>query len=153
MSNPDFRNDPAIWKDACQRLLNTIDVIERGRTNSTDLERSDASLSAMMLAGFAFENSFKAKFLHDGGVLYKDDKLQCFKNHDFVSWADDHDINYEGWEREALDKAAYFCVAWGRYPAHNRAKKERPFETWGWDDVEQLKNLIHRLNDQHPNKP
>ena len=98
-----------------------------------------------MLAGFAFENAFKAKVLGDGGLLYQDGKMQGFRRHEFVKWADVYGIAFQGWEREALDKAEFFCVAWGRYPVHNRADIERPFETWGWSDVEQLKNLIYRL--------
>ena len=146
MNATDFRNDSAIWTSACQRILNSLNVLRRGAANATDLEDSDASLTAMLLAGFAFENAFKAKVLRGGGLLYQDGKMQGFQHHKFVKWSDDYGIGFQGWEREALDKAEFLCVAWGRYPAHNRADKERPFETWGWDDVDQLVNLIQRLN-------
>ena len=146
VSDEDSRNDPVIWKAACLRLMNSINVIERGIVRSTDeLEITDAQLVAVMLAGFAFENAFKAKFLQDGGVLYKYGKIQNFKDHSFVRWADDYGITLQKLERMALDKAEFFCVAWGRYPTHNRLEEERPFEVWGPGDVEQLMNLIRRL--------
>jgi hypothetical protein len=148
MSSADYRNDPLIWRAACERILNSLRVMKRGAANATDLEDSDSSLTAMMLVGFAFENAFKAKVLRDGCILYQDGKMRRFRHHEYVQWADDYGITFEGWEREALDKAEFFCVAWGRYPAHNRMDKERPLETWGWNDVDQLENLIRRLNNQ-----
>jgi hypothetical protein len=146
MRSNDKRHDPLIWQAACNRLLNSIRVMEAGVMNTTEIEDSDASLTAMMLAGFAFENAFKAKVLKNGAILYRDGKIQNFTHHKYVKWADEYGLNFEGWEREALYKAEYFCIAWGRYPAHNQTDRERPFETWGWSDVDQLKNLIHRMN-------
>lgn len=142
----DDRNDPIIWQAACERLLNSISVLEKGVTNATDLEASDASLTAMTLAGFAFENAFKAKVLREGETLYKDGKLQGFRNHDYVTWAVENGIIFAGSELEALSKAQFFCVAWGRYPCHNKTDKELSFESWGWNDVHEIKNLIGRLS-------
>ena len=71
----DSRNNPTIWIAACRRLLNTLNVIERGIPNSNDNEQCDAELSAMMIAGFAFENAFKARYLKSGEKLYIDGKL------------------------------------------------------------------------------
>lgn len=114
-------------------------------SSSSDIEESDAMLTAMMLAGFAFENAFKAKFLRDGNLLYANGKLTGLRRHSFGQWAKDYGLSLQGWESDALDKAEYFCVAWGRYPAHNQSDKERRFETWSMDDVDQLRNLISRL--------
>jgi hypothetical protein len=143
----DDRNDPIIWQAACARLLNSIRVIEIGITNATDLEKSDACLTAIVLAGFAFENAFKAKVLRDGYALYKDENLQGFRSHAYMQWAEEWGIIFDGSEREALDKAQFFCAAWGRYPCHNKRNKERPIESWAWNDVNQIKNLISRLSD------
>lgn len=138
-------NSPAAWIAACGRLLNTLDVIARGIRTSSDIERSDAELSAMMLAGFAFENAFKARFLRQGGVLYRDGKLKDFRDHAFTSWAKDHQIELSALEEEALDKAEFFTVAWSRYPAHTKKDKERAFESWSWADVEHVQNITRRL--------
>lgn len=143
----DFRNNPDIWKASCNQLLNTLKVIDRGILNSEDQEIFDAELSAMMISGFAFENAFKAWYLREKGNLYENEKQVSFSNHNFTTWVDQNRIKLLGWEDEALEKAEYFCVAWGRYPAHNQRKKERTFETWGAGDIEQIKNLIQRLLD------
>jgi hypothetical protein len=143
----DFRNNPDIWKASCNRLLNTLKVIERGILNSEDQEIFDAELSAMMISGFAFENAFKAWYLREKGNLYENEKQVNFSGHHFTTWVAQNRIKLLGWEDEALEKAEFFCVAWGRYPAHNQRKKERTFETWGAGDIEQLKNLIQRLLD------
>jgi hypothetical protein len=146
MKITDSRNDPLIWGASCERLMNSLNVLKRGAANATDIGRSDASLTAMMLAGFAFENAFKAKVLRDGVILYQNSKMQDFGQHEFVKWANKYNITFQGWEKEALGKAEFLCVAWGRYPFHNKENKELPFETWGWSDVDQLVKLIHRLN-------
>lgn len=143
MSDP--RNNPVIWIAACLRLLNTLAVINRGIHKSSDIERLDAELSAMMLAGFAFENAFKARFLKQGGTLYRDGKLKDFRDHAFTSWAKQHQIEMSALEEAALDKAEFFSVAWSRYPAHTKLEKERAFETWGWMDVERIQSLTRRL--------
>jgi hypothetical protein len=143
----DFRNNPEIWKGACNRLQNSLKVIERGILNSPEIEISDATLSAMMIAGFAFENAFKAWYLKEKGNLYEDGKQKGFSSHAYTTWIDQNRIKLLGWENEAIDKAEFFCVAWGRYPAHNKRKRERPFETWGFGDIEQIQNLIQRLLD------
>jgi len=101
-----------------------------------------------MIAGFAFENAFKARFLSLGGVLYQNGKQTDFRDHAFTKWATDHSVSMSESERDALDKAKFFCVAWGRYPAHNKREKERPFETWSWSDIEQLRSLVRRLLNQ-----
>jgi hypothetical protein len=143
----DFRNNPDIWKASCNQLLNTLKVIDRGILNSEDHEIFDAEFSAMMISGFAFENAFKAWYLREKGNLYENEKQVSFSNHNFTTWVDQNKIKLLGWEEKALEKAEYFCVAWGRYPAHNQRKKERTFETWGAGDIEQIKNLIQRLLD------
>ena len=144
----DFRNNPKIWIAACKRLLNTIEVIKRGILNSEDDEEiTDAELSAMMIAGFAFENAFKAWYLTEKGKIYVDEKQVNFSHHHYTNWIAQNKIKLSRWEHKALEKAEFFCVAWGRYPAHNQRKKERRFETWGSGDIEELKNLIQRLLD------
>lgn len=145
--NKDFRNNPEIWEAACIRLLNTLKVIERGMLTSGDQEISDAKLSMMMIAGFAFENAFKAWYLRVKGNLYENEKQVNFSSHHYTTWIDQNRIKLLGREDEALDKAEFFCVAWGRYPAHNQRKKERAFEAWGAGDIDQLMNLIQRLLD------
>lgn len=146
--SPDSRNRPEIWKASCLQLLETLTVIERGIHNSNDSEIHSATLSAMMIAGFAFENAFKAWYLKEKGELYTEEgKQRGFKSHAYTTWVAQHRLQLLGWEAEALDKAEFFCVAWGRYPVHNKREKERPFETWGLEDVNQLKNLISRLLD------
>jgi hypothetical protein len=141
----DFKNSPASWRAATVRLLNTLRVLKRGLAAANDVERFDSELSAMMIVGFAFENAFKARFLARGGILYADGKLTGFRDHAFVSWATEQQIAMSTAEREALDKAEFFCVAWGRYPAHSRIEKERPFETWAWSDVERVEAIVGRL--------
>lgn len=99
-----------------------------------------------MLAGFAFENAIKALFLRRGSTLYINGKLpKYFQSHSLTQWAKDALIQFESWEAEAPDKAEFFCVAWGRYPFHNKTEMERPFESWGWSDVEQIINLTGRV--------
>jgi hypothetical protein len=120
MKITDSRNDPLIWGASCERLMNSLNVLKRGAANATDIECSDASLTAMMLAGFAFENAFKAKVLRDGVILYQNSKMQDFGQHEFVKWANKYNITFQGWEKEALGKAEFLCVAWGRYPFHNK---------------------------------
>lgn len=144
----EFKNDPKIWKASCLQLLETLTVIERGILKSNDSEVHSATLSAMMIAGFAFENAFKAWYLKEKGDLYNEEgKQKGFSSHAYTTWVQQNKIKLLGWEDEALDKAEFFCVAWGRYPAHNKKEKERPYETWGLEDVNQLKNLIRRLLD------
>lgn len=145
--NNDLRNNPDIWKSACNRLLNSIKVIESGLLNSKEQETGDAQLCAMMIAGFAFENAFKSWYLkEEKGILYDEEgKQKGFSSHAYTTWVAQNRIELLGWESEALDKAEFICVAWGRYPAHNRKEKEREYETWGMGDVDQLRNLISRL--------
>lgn len=138
--------DPLPWKAAARRLLSSIAVMEKGCLSSSDLEESDANLIAMMLAGFAFENAFKGYLLSKGEVLYDKGKLkEEFRTHSYIKWIEDYTVALQGWECEALDKAEYFAKSWARYPAHNISDKERPFETWGWEDVRQIQNLVERL--------
>lgn len=102
----------------------------------------------MMIAGFAFENAFKSWYLKEKGDLYSEEgKQKKFHHHAYTDWVKESRLQLLGWEYEALDKAEFFCVAWGRYPAHNKNEKERAYENWGLGDVDQLKNLIGRLLD------
>jgi hypothetical protein len=144
----DSRNDPQIWKASCLQLLDSLTVIERGLLNSSRVEEHSATQVAMMLAGYAFENAFKFRHLMNGHQLYMSDKLQKFKTHSFTAWIHEYQIETKGWELEALDRAEFFSVAWGRYPAHNRKEKERRMETSSWGDIGQIRNLITRLLEQ-----
>lgn len=138
--------DPKPWKAAALRLLNSIHVMEKGCLNCDDLENADANFVAMMLAGFAFENAFKGHLLSTGENLYENGKLrEEFRKHSYMKWLEDFPLALHGWEEEALDKAEFFAKSWARYPAHNIAEQERPFETWGWEDVGQIRNLVKRL--------
>lgn len=102
----------------------------------------------MMIAGFAFENAFKSWYLKVKGDLYNEEgKQKGFSSHAYTTWVEQNKLQLLGREGEALDKAQFFCLAWGRYPAHNKKDKERPYETCGLEDVKQLKNLIGRLLD------
>ncbi|MDP2137001.1 MAG: hypothetical protein Q8J74_04025 [Candidatus Didemnitutus sp.] len=126
--------------------MNSIRVLERGITiSSSDLEKSDAELSAIMLAGYAFENAFKAHYVNSGRLLFVNGKQTLFRDHAFITWVTGESIVLSDWERESLDKAEFFCVGWARYPAHSRLEKERSFETWGWSDVEQVLAVTRRL--------
>lgn len=136
-------NDSAIWIASCLRLLNSVKVLQRGLKGASDIEQFDAGPSAMMLVGYAFENAFKARFLKQGGLLYCDGKQTGFRRHEFTKWVREHKIHVSDWEAEALDKAEFICGGWGRYPFHN--KDERRSESWGWTDVEQIKNVVQRL--------
>jgi hypothetical protein len=146
----EYRNNPKIWEATCYQLLDTLLVMEKGILSSSDREIHSASLSAMMIAGFAFENAFKSWYLKEQkGILYDEEgKQKGFSSHAFTTWVAQHRIELLGWESEALDKSEFICVAWGRYPAHNRKEKERKHETWGMGDVDQLRNLIGRLLDR-----
>lgn len=99
----------------------------------------------MMVAGFAFENAFKAWYLAQGNKLYINNKLQGLRTHSFTGWVKEYQIKTKGWELEALDRAEFYSVAWGRYPAHNNKEKERAFETSSFGDINQIRNLISRL--------
>lgn len=142
----DSRNNPAIWVDSTIRLLNAVRVLERGMTiTSLDAEKSDAERSAIMLAGFAFENAFKAHYLRSGRLLFVNGKQTRFRDHAFTVWAREDQIELSDWERESLDNAEFFCVGWGRYPTHSRMDKERPNESLGWKDVENVMAVTRRL--------
>lgn len=138
-------NDPIKWRGSAIRQLNALSVLKRGIALSSEEGMIDGSASAMMMAGFAFEAAFKSWFLATGNTLYRNGKRVALGHHDFATWIKDHGISLRGWEEEALDKAHFFCVAWGRYPFHDDWRKERPFESWGMSDVEQIENLIARL--------
>jgi hypothetical protein len=146
----EYRNNPEIWEANCHQLLDTLVVIEKGILSSSDQEIHSVSLSAMMIVGFAFENAFKSWYLkEEKGILYDEEGNQKgFSTHAYTTWIAQHRIELLGWESEALAKAEFICVAWGRYPAHNKKEKERKHETWGMNDVNQLKNLIDRLLDR-----
>jgi hypothetical protein len=141
----DPRNEPAIWVESANRLLRALNVLRRGAEASEAAEQFDAELTAMMLAGFAFENAFKAHYLRTGGTLYHNKRLQILKGHTFSKWVEAQNVGISQWEAEALDKAEFICVAWGRYPCHNKIEHERKFETWSWSDVDRIRDLALRL--------
>lgn len=141
-----IRNDPQCWIATAKQLIRALAVLRRGCVESNNIDQFAAEISAMMLAGFAFENAIKGFFLSQGGELYTKGELSNdFRSHTFVKWAGDLDIEFQGWEREALDKSEFFCVAWGRYPFHNNMSSERLNESCGWSDVEQVLNLTNRI--------
>jgi hypothetical protein len=136
-----------MWEGACVRLLNTLEVLQRGASRSFDVvEKTDAEQTAMMICGFAFENAAKAVFLSRGNPIYNNGKLcEKFRFHTLCQWANDLEIEMSDWQKEALDRVEYFTIAWGRYPFHNKRQKERRCESFGWSDIELIRGVIKRM--------
>jgi len=143
-----IKNSAKVWINSCGRTLNAIEVMESGINSKNWSERQwgDACLSLMMLAGFAYENAFKAEFVSRGNQLYIDGKQVELKFHEFVQWGTKSGLILTKWEKESLEKAEFICMGWGRYPFHNNFNKEMDMElSIGIEDVEQVKNIVYRL--------
>jgi hypothetical protein len=133
-----IRNDPSVWVATCRRLINAIKVLERGTQCSSGEEYADSSLAGLLLAGFAFENAFKAYYLSLGKLLYKRGKQTGLKYHEYTVWADENGLELSESERRCLGLAEFACKSWGRYPFHNDKSEERHDENWSWGDVRTL---------------
>jgi hypothetical protein len=140
-----IRNDPSCWVATAHRLINAVTVLERGSRCSSGEEDADSSLAGLLLAGFAFENAFKAYYLSRGNRIYEKGKQKVLHGHQYASWAVDNGIKLAEQERRCIGLAEFVCKSWGRYPFHNDKSKERHNENWSWEDVRTVVRLSLEL--------